>query len=273
MSLGRVVLIWSLLIVTSGCSQRELVNKLDQRQSTEVLVVLSRAGVPASRTEVGGGKSSTYSITVDPEYFSRGLEVIHEYGLPRSADQEIERTLEQNGFVPNPKEITDLRLDRALGLQVERSLRSLPGVVDAWVNIRTRSGREAILASPRAWIHLRYSSASGNEPFSVDEVKKVVISAVPEMRAEDVELKTSALPPGLVLTGSASILNSSLERLMPFGFRVPESERVTAQRQLASVILLSALCAAIVGLYLGWWMGRSRRKPSAELVPVRNNIV
>ena len=192
----------------------------------------------------------------------------HEYGLPREAEQDLETLTRQKGFVPNPKGISDLRLDMALASQLEKLISGMPGVVDVSAVVRSHLGTEAE-SSPSASVVVRYVSSSGKLPVSNKEIEKLIQNSLPGIGTEQIHLTMSRVflaAPTLGVSGDEEGRLVALTTLAPFVFRVPEEEREAARRQVGGVLIVTVLCSLFVGLFSGWRMKRRKtpKKSSAS---------
>jgi type III secretory pathway lipoprotein EscJ len=269
-----------------GCDgTKEVQGGLDGRQSIDVFVTLQRAGIPAEREKTSSGREDRYRVAVAARDYTRALEVLHEYGIPRSEEHSIESLMQPQTFAPATQEMSELRLDYALSLRVERLLLALPDVVDARVLVRSRMGsagpNKEAGGKPSASVIIRYVSPSGSLPFAVNEVKELVAQAVPGLRADDILINVSrAILPGEsgLFGGSVSEKNGSskqdpmvqpspLKKLL--GFRVPEEDREKALIQLVLYLLLFCIAGGILGYVWGTVKARKQisknaRKPAKD---------
>lgn len=247
------------VLLLIGCGERELLGGLGEKQSMEIMVRLSRAGIQSDQELSSTGRERQFRILVDSSDYLRALEVLHEYGLPRNQEESIEALTRSKGFLPDSPEMAAMRRDHALGLEVERLLEALPGVVEAKVVIRSVQrfgflGQEKDSGST-ASVVIRYSARGGSVPFSVDDVKQIVSRTAPGLTAERVNITTTPvlLSPelmGIQEEGSGQGNLTVLTRLWPFQFQVPRTDKERAQRQLSWVLAVFVVCGCIFGFYL-----------------------
>lgn len=264
---GAVLL--QLCIVLSGCDQRaEILTDLDTRQSIEVGVALYRTGIQAARERSSKGRDERYSIYVSQSDYPRALQVLHEYRLPGDRLQSIDELTEPKGFVPNGRELTNVRLDHALSLSIERLLSALPGVVEVRAVVRSNlisgyeDGRQSG-GSPSASVVVRYQSPSGVLPFSLEEAKEIVRKAVPGSSPDAISITTTRV----ILSGDfipegvpdPSAIGVPLSSLAPFLFKVSPGEQQRALRQVLIFVIVSTLAGGVIGLWIGLRGSRRRR--------------
>ncbi len=258
-----------LVLSFSGCSaEEELLGGTSVQQAIEIVVSLKNSGVPAEMKKSSRGRNESYSVYVSPSDRSTALRVLNDLHLPRKEDDSFAALTTGEGFVPNLRETANLRLDRALALEVERVLMGFEGVADVKVIIRSHlvvpENFESPASPASATVVLRYVSRSGNQPFGVDDVKKLVLKAVPGAKSETVEVNlVRVFPPGLGGEGGSTAgLDPKnnvvpLAPVSPFPFLVPASDR----RRVLSIV--SALLGgfALTGIIIGWSLSSLLRKP------------
>ncbi len=265
-----------LLLALLGCTSRgdELVSEVNGKQSIEVIVALSRAGIPAERSRTVG-RGERYSVTVAPADYSRAMQVLHDFQLPSKDEETLEELTAPKGFVPNSREVSGLRLDHALALEVERLIAGLPGVSDARVVIRSNL---AVEGSAKASVVVRFLSPSGATPFDIDSVKKLVAQTVPGIAMEAIEV----VPSRLIIPGMAesSALEGTgtrseivpLSPFLPFLFRVSSGDRERALWQLGAMLVMFSCAGGIIGAYFGIRVMRGSGRKRAGKGEKRNSF-
>lgn len=255
------------LLSLSGCAEREeLLSDLDTHQSIDVVVALERSGIHAQRERVAKGREERYVVYVSQGDYARALQVLHEYRLPGDPATSIDQVTAPQGFVPNARELTNVRLDHAIALSVERLLSALPGVVEVRAVVRSyhssaADDRRLTVSAPTASVVIRYLSPSGVLPFSLDDAKEMVRKAVPGLSPDSLSVTTTRvilsgelIPEGVPDPNATGVPLSSL---LPFLFRVAPGEQQRALRQILGVVLISTVSGGVLGLWLGL---RSRRR-------------
>ena len=243
-----------LLIMLCACEQQELASNIDAKQSVEMLVVLSRAGIRAEREKLYGNTQS-YKVIVSPDDYMKSLEVIHEYGLPRNTDAVIDVLTKQQALAPQSPALMSLRSDMAQAMQLENLLLALPGVVDAKVVIRSGTGINVFSneeSTPtRATVLIRYALKSDEQSFSFDEAKRIILQAVSGLEEANLNITFAKVNDSIGLISSS--LNSSEMRLIsipPFRFKVPIEQARLAKRQLLGAAIMIVILGGILGVIL-----------------------
>ena len=265
------------VLLCSACSdQQELASNLDTEQSIEIVVALKGVGISSNRERISTGRESRYTVSVSPSEYLRALQVMHEYRLPNEHSDQFNEVTAAQGLAPNSPEMNRLRIDRALSLEAERVLGGLPGILDVKAVVRSasssQSGSVPEGTGPSVALVIRYLSPSGNVPFSVDEVKKLVMKTVPGTDPDSIMINTSRVFFPIAAsaegaTGSDGQPNAAAYvQLRPFPFRVLPSERMKAYAQIGTLFLGATLAGIILGaavVYSSKKQARRRRPPSS----------
>lgn len=269
------VLIATLSLLACAGSE-ELLSGLEVQQAVEIVVALKNSGVTAEMERVSTGREEKYSVTVSRSDRMSAMRVLDEYHLPRKSDETFESLTTGDAFVPNLREIAQLRFDRALSVEVERALAAFDGVVEARAVIRSQllldSGKSS---SPSASVVIRYTSKSGTQPFSSDEIKNTVAKSVPGLTPEGVNLNTtrvflSGAPTSDTAAGVDAKGNVvTLARVRPFPFMVPAADQTRVRN------ILSALLGgfALTGLVIGWALSRLKKPRPATPAAIRTTMI
>lgn len=125
------VLLIFLCLVLAGCRQPSLLEGLDQQQANEVLSVLLRNNIAA--TKVDAGKTG-YSVKINQIDFSAAVDLLNLYSLPSRPRLQVADMFPSDSLVASPR-AEKARLFSALEQRIEQSLGVLEGVVSARVHV------------------------------------------------------------------------------------------------------------------------------------------
>ncbi|MDE1196469.1 MAG: EscJ/YscJ/HrcJ family type III secretion inner membrane ring protein [Pseudomonas sp.] len=126
-----VAAVWLLCVFLVGCRQPTLLEGLDQPQANEVVSVLLRHNIAASKS--GGGKLG-YSVNIQPADFAAAVDLLNVYALPSPQRLEVAQMFPADSLVASPR-AEKARLFSALEQRLEQSLKSLGDVVSARVHV------------------------------------------------------------------------------------------------------------------------------------------
>ncbi|CAN5560299.1 type III secretion inner membrane ring lipoprotein SctJ [soil metagenome] len=129
--LRSALCIVAVLALLAGCDTQLLAN-LSERDSNEVLAVLLRAGVQASKESPDAGK--TWTIQVPQDNVVQSLELLSANGLPRVRYANLGEMFKKDGLVSTPVE-ERVRFVYGVSQELSETLQRMDGVVAARVHI------------------------------------------------------------------------------------------------------------------------------------------
>lgn len=189
---------------------KNIVQSLTEQEANEILVVLDSQKIPASKIEVPG-REITFSISVNEAKASAALKLLVNNQLPRQRQRGFAQVYPQGkgGLIPSKNEEKARFLMGSQG-EIENMLEILPGVVKAKVAIVVPDSsviRDLNSPPPRATasVALIYNPAKPGQPLAVslNDIQKLVASAVEDLKPEDVTILVTANQP-LTLIGIAA---------------------------------------------------------------------
>lgn len=133
----RPALLALLALSLTGCLKHELQTGLNEHESQEIIVLLKRTGLDASREMVGHGKeAATWSVNVlgGNQNLVLAWRVLQENGLPRQKVKGLSEVYGSSGLIPTAGEEKAKVLVGLTG-EITRTLNSIDGVVDARVHV------------------------------------------------------------------------------------------------------------------------------------------
>lgn len=128
---GLMLAAIALPLSLAGCGEQELFSKLSEGEANEVVAALGQADIAASKNQAG---KEGWSIAVDPDNFSRSVEVLKAKGLPRQAYSSLGQVFEKKGFVSSPIE-ERARFIFGLSQELSHTVSAIDGVVEARVHL------------------------------------------------------------------------------------------------------------------------------------------
>jgi type III secretion protein J len=119
-----------LVMLLAGCKE-DLYTKMSEREANEMLSVLLRNGIDASRTTV---KDGTSVIRVETAQRAEAIELLTRQGLPKSSFNTINDVFKGGGLVASPTE-ERARFSFAVSEELSRTLSAIEGVISARVHV------------------------------------------------------------------------------------------------------------------------------------------
>jgi type III secretion protein J len=175
-------LITACLALTACGSQEPLYAELEEQQANEMLAVLVRAGLDASKVRVEKG----WSLEVDRKDLPQAMQVLKTEGYPRDHYDSLGDVFRKEGFVSTPLE-ERARLLYALSQELSRTVSTIDGVVVARVHLAIPERRplsdEKQLSSASVFIKYKPGSQVVNKAASI---KALVVNSVEGLPYENV---------------------------------------------------------------------------------------
>ncbi len=239
-----------------ACSSTPLVEDVSQKEANEIVALLSRHGVPAQSQRVAGGRGK-YSVATDRSYYEESIILLQRYDLPRTIASPFEDLVEQQGFLPNSREIEALRIDRARSIELEELLLSHPGVKSARVVVRSASLPEGVSEGACSAV----VQTEGQAP-RIEILTEIIANALPGINRSYIRVAIEQAPQVQVRVDQPSGLYRSGETVVQVPlvsflwlWRVPAGDylRMSIALLIGIVVVLSA------GGLIGYWMAYFRR--------------
>ena len=109
----------------------ELHSGLDERDANEILAILLKNDIAASRT---AAKDKTLTVMVDEEKFAEAVDILQAHSLPREKFSDLCSVFTGEGMISSPVE-DRARLICALGQELSRTISEIDGVMSARVHV------------------------------------------------------------------------------------------------------------------------------------------
>jgi type III secretion protein J len=144
-------------LVLAGCAREALYADLDEQQANEMLAVLVRAGVNATKVRA----DKVCSIEVSRSELPQAMDVLRAEGYPRPTYDSLGQVFHKEGFVSTPLE-ERARLLYALSQELSHTLSAIDGVILARVHLAIPERRPLSDAKPlsSASVFIKYKPGS-----------------------------------------------------------------------------------------------------------------
>ena len=120
----------SICLMLAACKV-ELHSGLDERDANEILAMLLKNNIAASR-EVA--KDRTLTVMVDEDKFADAVDILQAHSLPREKFSDLCSVFAGEGMISSPVE-DRARLICALGQELSRTISEIDGVMSARVHV------------------------------------------------------------------------------------------------------------------------------------------
>jgi type III secretion protein J len=188
---GRLHCLLALLLgLLGGCSgQITLQTGLSDRDANEIVTLLRRNGIHATKTQVKTG----VTLAVAETELARATELMQAAGLPRRAHDQLGQIFKKDGMISTPME-ERARYLHALSQELEFTLSQIDRVVVARVHVvlpeRVAPGEPVQPSSASVFVKFR---APFDEDLLVPRIKRLVASSIPGLSSEDEQHKLSVV--------------------------------------------------------------------------------
>lgn len=123
------IVLVSLLLL--GCRQAELYSDLSEQEANEMVALMQRAGIDASKVR---GKESRFSVTTGKDRFATAIALLQANGLPRPRFDTLGDVFQEQGFVSSSTS-QRARYIHALSQEISHTISSIDGVLLARVHL------------------------------------------------------------------------------------------------------------------------------------------
>jgi type III secretion protein J len=196
-----------LMIVLAACTHKIEVG-LSEREAQEIVVTLRESGIDAYAEPDSLGKKDNalwqVKIRGGGEQTVTAWKILREHGLPHEKVEGLDDVFKNSGMIPTATE-EKARMVVGLAGELTRTLRSLPGVVDARVHVVLPDNSTLIDEKNKAFttasVLVRYRG--DHPPLSDAEIRGLVAKGVEGLAAENVDVvqkrtNETPLPPQMI---------------------------------------------------------------------------
>lgn len=188
----RFALLLPVVLLVASCSHT-IETGLSQRDAQEIVVTLREGGIDAFTEADSTGKkeNATWQVRIrgGGDKTVTAWKVLREHGLPHETVNGLEDVFKNSGMIPTATE-EKARMVVGLAGELTRTLRSLPGVVDARVHVVLPDNSTLIdekdKAATTASVLVRYGG--DRPPLTDDEIRGLVAKGVEGLAAENVDV-------------------------------------------------------------------------------------
>lgn len=251
----RILLSLILLLVVSaaGCGEKPVALSDNEFEANQMFVILNSNGFRVAKAPPSG-ESKMWSITIDEGFFGEGeaaaaIQLLHEYGLPRSPEPEPQGGGSSLGIVSDREEKEKQK--RELQRQIERQLYTLTGVIRASVVIALPTDDVLSLEKTPPTCSVSLVVKETEPKFSIPDVQNLVSGGVPNLKADNVKVAITQQPLS----------------------EVP-IEKLAAQRRSNVIFTLGTGVIILLGATLAgvWMIAKRRKRADAAIEPFEDDF-
>ncbi|MFP7609879.1 EscJ/YscJ/HrcJ family type III secretion inner membrane ring protein [Serratia quinivorans] len=223
-----------------GCKQQELLKGLDQIQSNEIISLLQRNNIEASKHEVA---KEGYSISVGRQDFPVAVELLTLYDLPSKPRLQIADMFPSDALISSPR-AEKARLYSGIEQRLEQSLRTLQHVVLARVHVSydlsaSENGKNK---TPVHLSALVTCDTDGSDvQLMISDVKRFLKNSFTDVEYDNISVVLSKITP--------------LQHQTPLAAR----QGIAPSIWLLIVLIVNVSAVGLVG----WWWTKKKRSEAA----------
>jgi len=209
----RVAALWLLFLLLSGCRQPNLLEGLDQQQANEVVSVLQRNNIAASKT---GGEKGGYAVSIRSADFAAAVDLLNLYALPSRPRIEVAQMFPADSLVASPR-AEKARLFSALEQRLEQSIKSLESVVIARVHVSydVDAGEGGRKTAPIHISALAVHEADVQSQMLIGDIKRFLKNSFADVEYDNISVVLSRRSPIQHATPSLEPLAATPDWLWP----------------------------------------------------------
>ncbi len=246
----------------AACGKQELLHDLEERDSNEIIVLLDRNHLSASKIpdEVAGGgggnKGPRFKIAVSPGDANEAWRILTDNHLPRHKDNGYAEVFATAGLIPTASE-EKAKMLQAIEGEIAHTIKSMDGVLDARVHVvipeeSVLKIKEGEKTEPTAAVWFEYKPHAGKAPVTEQQIADLVASSVEGLKPEKVKvIGTQAMPSDVADVEAGGTAGGDLTRI--FGLTMLKNDANKFKLGVAGGVLLLALF--LVGFI--WAMARA----------------
>lgn len=171
-----------LALCLAGCKV-EAYQGLNESQANEMLSVLLKNGIPASKKSMG---KTGFALSVDEDRLIQALDILRENNLPRENYKSLGTVFLGQGMISSPTE-EQARMAHALSQELADTFSRIDGVLSSRVHVVLSSTDQATdtRTPPSAAVFLRHTPESAAVNM-VPKIRELTASAVPGLSYDKV---------------------------------------------------------------------------------------
>ncbi len=232
--IARLFAALSLAMLVACVSEVTLQTGLAEADANEIITLLKRHGISASKTRAKDG----VALSVRDGQMARAAELMQSAGLPKRQLSHLGQVFKKEGMISTPLE-ERARYLHGLSQELEYTLSQIDGVVMARVHIvlpeRVAPGEPVQPSS--ASVFLKYQGAF-DEDLVVPRVKRLVVTSIPGLIDESGQRKLSVI---LLPTRNIEAPTMEWQQLGPFMVEASSAEKLKTW-----AVAITLLCAALL---------------------------
>ncbi len=173
-----------IILALVGCKE-VLYEQVNQQEANEMLALLLGNNISASKAIESSG---TVTLYVEKDNFTRAIQILHQYGYPRSRQMTFDQLFPSGQLVTSPSQ-EQAKLVFFKEQQLENMFNQIDGVITSRVNIATCLSVETCPAGtvPTASILIKHSPEVNLSQYQ-SEIRSLVQHSIQHINYQDISV-------------------------------------------------------------------------------------
>jgi len=129
--LSKIFILLVGALIFSACGQENLYESLTEKDANEILVLLNKNGIEASKTRVEGSQETTFTVGVSSDDVNQARALLVENNLPRVKELGFAGICKDTSIIPTPEQEKCRKLLGLKGEIINALEQRVPGIIDA----------------------------------------------------------------------------------------------------------------------------------------------
>ena len=179
----KILITFSFIFTFASCKEEIVARNLDQKQANEIVSVFSKFKISSKVTKDANSKK-LLMVKVDRDDYEEAASILTQKGLPKDKGSTFADVISHHGILPDSKRMEDLRLDKALALEIEESLSKMNEFSN--VSVVVRKEYLGNLSNPLVSVLLVKNVS--DSVVNYDNVYNIIQTAIPGIAKRDIKL-------------------------------------------------------------------------------------
>ncbi len=265
----------------AACAEVTVVHDIDEKEANQILLLLARDDIPASKGIRDTGREVFYFVNVPAVREKEALEVLAKNEHPRRKPKGRTEVFMGGGMIPTRAEEQAKALS-ALEGEIERQLGLVAGVLDVEVNVvipedSPLKTSEEVISPATASVAIRYLPVVDRpKPLSEASVRAVVAASVEKLTTDHVVVMMTPVQ-AAVMEQQAAAASADCAECSGFPCNLTRKGRKTLLAAVSIGMIFLGIVAAFMYarlrnvrarlIRLQNEIARARRKPTSEIAP------
>lgn len=231
-----------------GCNDEIVARGVDQKQANEIVSIFSQSKI-SSKVKKDPNSKKLLVVSVDKSDYENAVSILTSKDLPKDKGTTFSEVISHHGILPDSKRMEDLRLDKALSLEIEENISKIQQFSSVSVVVRKEYLPKG--SSPLVSV-LLIEKPNYKSKLSKDDIIKIIKTAVPEVDSSNISIVKERENHSAIGTGIYGSLKNEVLELTKFlgQFNVAKQDYTRLVILFFSTILISALIGGfLVSLY------------------------